>query len=194
MNRSMSLIALMLCCIASIAQTATEHLTFKGVPIDGSLKQYVSKMKSAGFSYIGTEDGTAVLKGDFAGFKGCLIGVSTLKNSDTVNTVGVIFPKKDNWTSLEENYLYLKKMLTEKYGEPSACVEEFKGYGYPDDNRDKLYRLGTDECVYVTVFETPKGDIQLSLDHKGVISYYVKLQYWDKINTDAVNAEAMDDL
>lgn len=194
MNRSMSLIALMLCCIASIAQTATEHLTFKGVPIDGSLKQYVSKMKSVGFSYIGTEDGTAVLKGDFAGFKGCLIGVSTLKNSDTVNTVGVIFPKKDNWTSLEENYLYLKKMLTEKYGEPAACVEEFKGYGYPDDNRDKLYRLGTDECVYVTVFETPKGDIQLSLDHRGVISYYVKLQYWDKINTDAVNAEAMDDL
>ena len=51
-----------------------------------------------------------------------------------------------------------------------------------------------DKCTYATVFETPKGDIQLSLEHQNVVSCFVKLQYWDKINTEAVKAKAMDDL
>lgn len=38
--------------MASITQTANGHLTFNGVPIDVSLNGYVSKIKSAGFSYI----------------------------------------------------------------------------------------------------------------------------------------------
>lgn len=194
MNRIISLVALMLCYIASIAQTSNEHLTFKGVPIDGSLSEFVSKMKSAGFSYIGTQDGTSFLHGDFAGFKGCIIGVSTLQNSDVVNTIVVIFPEKDDWSSLEGNYQQLKMMLTEKYGKPSASVEEFQGYGSPRDNSDKLHRLTMDRCTYVTVFNTPKGDIQLSLGHQSVSSCFVRLQYWDMINTNAVKAKAMDDL
>lgn len=194
MKRITFLIILMLCSIASIAQTANEHLTFKGVPIDGSLNEYVTKMKTAGFSYLGMEDGTAILQGDFAGYKGCLIFVSTLVNSDIVNTIGVVFPEKDEWSSLEENYQRLKEMLTEKYGKPSECVEEFQRYSSPIDNRDKFYCLRMDRCTYATVFETPKGDIQLSLEHQGRHSCFVKLQYWDKINTEAVRAKAMDDL
>lgn len=194
MNKLISIIAMMLCYIASIAQTTNEHLTFKGVPIDGSLSKFVSKMKSVGFSYIGKQDDTAILKGDFAGFKGCLIGVSTLKNSDVVNTIAVIFPERDDWSSLEESYQHLKEMLTEKYGRPSECIEEFNGYGLPRDNSDKLHQLKMDRCTYVTIYETPKGEIQLSLDHQSVSSCFVRLQYWDRINTDAVHAKAMDDL
>lgn len=98
--------------------------------IDGTLNEYVTKMKQAGFTHIGTQDGTAILKGDFAGFKGCTIGVATLKTTNKVNTIGVIFPEQDDWDSLENNYTHLKSMLTEKYGEPSDCVETFQGYGF----------------------------------------------------------------
>ena len=52
----------------SSAQDKSEHLSFKGVPIDGTLNEYVSKMKAAGFSYLGTQEGAASLLGDFAGF------------------------------------------------------------------------------------------------------------------------------
>jgi len=48
-----------------LAQTS-EHLTFKGVPIDGTLNEYVAKMKQGGVECSGTKDGIAVLKGDFA--------------------------------------------------------------------------------------------------------------------------------
>ena len=175
-------------------QPASAHLTFKGVPIDGTLNEYVAKMKSAGFSFLGTQDGTAVLQGDFAGFKGCLIGVSTLKARNVVHTIGVIFPACDDWSSLAQGYELLKSMLTRKYGEPSACVEEFQGYTQPRSDSDKLHALQMDRCTYCTVFETPKGDIQLSLDHRDVTTCFVKLQYWDRINTEAVQEQAMEDL
>lgn len=176
------------------AQNRSDHLTFKGVPIDGPLNEYVSKMESAGFSYLGTtQNGTALLQGDFAGFKGCIIGVVTLKNPDIVNTIGVIFPEKEDWSSLEENYLHLKKMLTEKYGKPTECVEEFQGYRAPIDNTSKFHELRMDRCTYTTTFETPKGDIQLSLKSQD-IKCFVFLKYWDKINTASVESQALNDL
>lgn len=176
------------------AQNRSDHLTFKGVPIDGPLNEYVSKMESAGFSYLGTtQNGTALLQGDFAGFKGCIIGVATLKNPDIVNTIGVIFPEKEDWSSLEENYLHLKKMLTEKYGKPTECVEKFQGYHAPRDNTSKLHELRMDRCTYATTFETPKGDIQLSLESQDM-KCFVLLKYWDKINTTAIETQALNDL
>ena len=111
----------------SSAQDKSEHLSFKGVPIDGTLNEYVSKMKAAGFSYLGTQDGTAILQGDFAGFKSCTVGVSTLKAVNVVSTIGVIFPSHDDWSSLERDYDHLKSMLTQKYGEPNEVVEQFQG-------------------------------------------------------------------
>lgn len=148
------------------AQKTSEHLTFKGVPIDGTLSEYVSKMKQAGFVHIGTEDETAILKGDFAGFKECMVGVSTLKNVNVVSNIGVIFPSRDNWSSLERDYEQLKSMLTQKYGKPSDVVERFqRGTGH-DTNNNKLHELMMDRCTWYTTFETPKGDIQLSLQKK----------------------------
>ena len=41
--------------LVSYAQTESPHLTFKGVPIDGTLNGYVQKMKQKGFDYIGTK-------------------------------------------------------------------------------------------------------------------------------------------
>ena len=72
---------------------SSEHLTFKGVPIDGTLNEYVSKLKRSGFTHIGIENGIAMLKGDFAAYKNCIIGVSTLKQKDLVSKIAVIFPE-----------------------------------------------------------------------------------------------------
>lgn len=39
-------------------------------------------MKQNGFTHLGIEDGIAILNGDFAGYKDCHVGVSTLKQID----------------------------------------------------------------------------------------------------------------
>ena len=173
---------------------SSEHLKFKGVPIDGTLNEYVSKMKQAGFQLIGTDDGVALLEGEFAGYRGCLIAVSTLKSVNVVNTIGVVFPARENWSSLEGDYEHLKSMLTEKYGEPSDVVEKFQGYGNPQTDQEKWIRLITDNCSWYTIFETKNGDIQLSLEKGDYGEYFVLLKYFDKINTEAVRSAAMEDL
>lgn len=177
----------------TFAQTS-EHLSFKGVPIDGTLDEYVSKMKQNGFTHLGTEDGTAILNGDFAGYKDCHVGVSTLKQKDLVYKIGVLFPEKDTWSRLSTNYFDLKQMLTEKYGKPSDVVEKFDGYSQPKDDDDRMYKVKFDNCKYHSVWQTDKGEIQLSIDHSSVTSCFVKLAYFDKINGDKIKAKAKDDL
>ena len=173
---------------------SSEHLKFKGVPIDGTLNEYVLKMKQVGFQLIETDDGVALLEGEFAGYRGCLIGVSTLKSVNVVNTIGVVFPAREDWSSLEGDYEHLKTMLIEKYGKPSDVVEKFQGYGNPQTDQEKWINIMTDNYTWYTIFETENGDIQLSLEKGDYGEYFVLLKYFDKINTEAVRSAAMEDL
>ena len=180
--------------VASHAQTESPHLAFKGVPIDGTLNGYVQKMKQKGFVYIGTENGVALLNGDFAAYKGCTIGVTTLKQQDLVSRITVIFPDCKTWGTLSDNYYTLKEMLTEKYGTPANVIEEFQGYSEPTDDSSRLHEVKMDRCKYSATFETPKGSIQLCISHNSVMSCNVMLSYFDKINGDVIRAKAIDDL
>ena len=187
-------LVVMLTSMTSFAQTESPHLTFKGVPIDGTLNEYVQKMKQKGFDYLGTEDGIAILTGDFAAYKGCTVGVATLKQKDLVSKITVIFPNCETWAGLSNNYFSLKEMLTEKYGKPADVTEKFQGYSDPRDDNSRMHEVKMDRCKYVTTFETPKGDIQLYIGHNSMMSCYVMLSYFDKINGDVIRAKAMDDL
>jgi hypothetical protein len=170
----------------------SEHLSFKGVPIDGTLSVYISKMKQSGFTHIKTENGVAMLKGDFASYKGCIVGVATLKGKDLVSKITVIFPTQNSWSMLSLNYFNLKELLTEKYGEPSESIEEFPSYE-PEDDGTKMTQVHLDACNYITTYKTDKGDIQLSI--KGDISNaFVILAYYDKINSEIIRNKAKDDL
>lgn len=180
--------------IISFAQTKpSEHLLFKGVSIDGTLSEYVSKMKPNGFSLIGMEDGMATLRGDFAAYRNCLIGVTTLKQKDLVSKIAVVFPEVGTWFLLSSNYFSLKEMLTEKYGKPSDVIEEFQN-NKPDDDGSKMYAVKFDNCKYYTTYETDNGSIQLSIEHDGVSSCYIMLVYFDKINSEIIKKKAKDDL
>lgn len=82
----------------SVAMEQSTHLKFKGVPIDGSLAQFLSRMQSKGFEVTsGRQDEIHRLEGDFAGFKQCEVYVSTLDNQDLVSRITVCFPTQDQW-------------------------------------------------------------------------------------------------
>ena len=180
--------------VAQDSSNISKHLIFKGVPIDGPLDKYVSKMKLNGFTHIGTEDGTAVLKGEFAGYKDCTVGVSTLKQKDLVHKIAVIFPQQKTWSTLYGNYFDLKEMLTEKYGQPSDVIEKFDSYSQPRDDDSKMYEVKFDRCKYYSIYEIEQGTIQLSIEHDGVSSCFIKLAYFDKINSNIVKEKAKGDL
>lgn len=203
--------------VAIINDTESDHLTFKGVPIDGTLKQYITRMEQAGFTYVSNSEsngnplipdiikgkpkeeepkgGTAILQGDFAGYKGCTVYVSTLEGNDVVSNIVVQFPNRTTWEHLYGDYNNLKEMLTEKYGKPSSVREEFQGYrtSHETDN-DKMRKVNNDECKYETRFNTDKGEIILWIGNELVWKTFVCLQYRDNINSNSVKQQAINDL
>lgn len=188
------LIAFLSTALIVFAQGEQEHMKFKGIQIDGTLNNFVSEMKANGFEHIATQDGVAIFNGDFAGYKNCEVGVLSLKETNIVNTVAVFFPVCNDWPSIWRNYDSIKTMLIEKYGEPSECVEEFQTYSEPNSDMDRWSALVTGHYTYYTNFETDKGNILIEIVRSEYLDCRLKLQYWDKINTDAVRSDAMDDL
>ena len=178
--------------VKSQSADAVEHLTFKGVPIDGTLDDYVTNMKKAGFALESVENGLAMFSGDFAGYRECIIGVVTLDGKDLVSKVTVVFPKRDTWSDLESNYSNLKELLTVKYGEPERFEEKFNSTYQPDSDFEKMYELRFENCEYWSSFELDNGAIQLSIEHAGYA--FVMLAYFDKANTEEVHQKALDDL
>ena len=122
MKKSIVTFFVLVVTLVSFAQNDTEHLTFKGVPIDGTLSEYVKKMKSAGFEYLEGGIDYAVLQGDFAGFKDCNVLIYTLDAINVVSKICVLFPECNVWSSLEQNYNLLKSMLSQKYGVPLTMI------------------------------------------------------------------------
>ncbi len=183
------------CLILAGSLFAQQHLSFKGVPIDGTLKSYTDAMVKAGFHYKLTQDGTALLTGDFAGYKGCTVGVSTLKNLDVVSRIAVLFPNKDTWSAVLGDYEHLKAMLTEKYGTPSDSQEKFTGHIGDYDNYFVMRALKYGEYVWYTTFTTELGDIELAImSGTEYNTAMVRLSYYDKANSEKVRNAAMDDL
>ena len=172
---------------------SSEHLKFKGVPIDGTLSEYVLKMKQAGFQLIETDDGEAVLEGEFAGYSDCMIGVKTLQKQDLVHEIVVLFPSQDKWSGLSYDYERLKSMLTKKYGEPDECVEKFVD-PYMADNL-KMHEVRMDRCEYYSIYNVDDGSIILSIENFGYpFGCSVGLWYSDKINSEKFDNAAMEDL
>ena len=189
------LLITMACLIIMGGIMAQEHLSFKGVPINGTLKQYTAAMVKAGFKSEGTtSNGIALLTGDFAGYKDCIVGVSTLSSCDVVNRISVLFPEKDTWSTLLYDYENLKELLRVKYGEPDYNVERFTDY-HGNDSGLKLYAINDREIEWYTIFSTELGEIELTLVG-GTYGHQarVRLSYTDKANSETVRQNVLDDL
>lgn len=56
------LLTLLLTFIVGVCSAQTEHMKFKGVPMEGTLQTFTSKLKAKGFMPIGVQDGVSLLK------------------------------------------------------------------------------------------------------------------------------------
>ena len=90
-------------------KSSTTPLSFKGIPMTGTLTAFGNELVKAGFR----NAGNGTYTGDFAGYSGCKI---TPSGSNPVQEVRVDFPVISDWDALEKAYDSLQASLTQKYG------------------------------------------------------------------------------
>ena len=185
------LILSLLLAVCTVCTAQTNHMKFKGVPMEGTLESFTSKLEAKGFTPDEIENGISRLDGEFAAYKDCKISVIA-DISGLIYKVSVEFPKMDKWGNLWKNYNDLKKMLTEKYGSPKICLEQFFDPNIIND--DKIYAIQHDKYIYYSVFSLEEGDIRLEISHESIYSCFVTLTYLDNINQEKVQKQIMDDL
>lgn len=184
------LIALVITCI-SLCAYAQEHLSFKGIPITGSMTTFCQKLKAKGFVQIGSEGNVRLFKGDFTG-RQATVGAVAADNGQDVFTVAVFFDESDGWNTLVNTYEHYKDLYTEKYGKPSQCVENNPSRS--DSNTSLMYELFQGRVTYASIFDVPGGAIQISIEKGNINDGFVLIKYQDTQNTNAKRQSDLDEI
>lgn len=181
---AMSLVVLGLC--------AQEHLSFKGIPIEGSMSSFSQKLKAKGFTLLDSDNNIVMFTGDFTG-REVTVGVQATSDGRNVFGVVVLFPESDEWNILVNTYGYYKDLYTRKYGEPSVCKE--KNPARSDTNVALMAEVNQGTVVYGSAWEVSGGTIELSIE-KGSRPYegVVAIKYRDSKNMEEKINKDLDDI
>ena len=186
------LIALFVCAFVAMTTVfAQEHLTFKGVSIDGTTSNFVKELETKGFVKVGVQDGSAILTGKFAGRDATVFTYSSPK-SKNVYRVCAMYEAGSKWSMVENVYNDVKDMLTQKYGEPTSVTESANGY--TNEYTDLLHELHMDRLTWQSMWSVDKGIIYVKVAHDYSIGNVVIVGYEDKANSQDTNNEYLDDL
>ena len=161
MKRLTALFAFMVIALTSYAQSNTEHLTFKGIPIKGSMTEFCQKLKTKGYTSIGRNANLALFAGEFAG-RHANIGVAATDDGREVFAVVVFFDPSREWNTLVSTYDYYKDLYTRKYGSP-AVLKEINP-AYLDSNTALMAEVSEGRVVWASLWEVSGGEIELSIE------------------------------
>ena len=106
--------------------TSSAPLSFKGIPISGSLSTFGNELVKAGFR----NAGNGTYTGSFAGYDGCKVTPS----GNPVQEVRIDFPVISDWEALEKAYDNLQADLTRKYGIDPVVNRNLAVYNLPNGN------------------------------------------------------------
>ena len=108
----------------STTTSASNPLTFKGIPLTGSSSAFGSALVKAGFK----NAGNGTYTGDFAGYSGCKVTPS----GNPVQEVRIDFPVISDWDALEKANDNLQADLTRKYGIDPVVNRNLAVYNLPN--------------------------------------------------------------
>lgn len=177
---------------ATISMMAQEHLSFKGIPIEGSMTEFCKKLKAKGFTSIDQKNNGTLFTGDFTG-REATVGVTATDDGQNVFAVVVLFDPSGEWNTLVNTYDYYKDLYTRKYGEPAASTE--KNPSLLDSNTFLMKEVDEGTVVYVSAWEVTGGDIQLSIEKSsGYCEGMVMIRYRDSQNAEAKIKRDLEDI
>ncbi len=168
---------------AAVDVMAQEHLSFKGIPIEGSMTAFCQKLEAEGFVSLGREGNISLFSGDFTG-RNTNVDVCATEDGKNVFAVVVLFDPSDEWNTLVSTYDYYKELYTRKYGRPTVSKENNPAYS--DSNTALMREVYQGTVVYASAWKVSGGDIELSIEKSsGFYEGMVRILYRDTQNAEA---------
>lgn len=175
----------------------SEHLTFYGVPMYGSVKDFATQLENKGLTInkdYYKEKGSYLLKGNLGHFKNCYIYLDHTHKTKLIFGLQVRFPDRTNWKDLNSDYVTIYHWLAKKYGIPNKDVKNFMIGREPLDDEDRYNAVLYGKAIYGAMFEADYGMIVLYLDNpkdaKGNSHCHATIYLIDTINYDIFSEEA----
>ena len=177
--------------LSTINLMAQEHLSFKGIPIEGSITEFCKKLETKGFTSIVTKDNVSLFIGDFTG-RESTVAVASTDDGENVFSVVVFFDASEEWNTLVNTYDYYKDLYTRKYGKPTKSKE--KNPSRSDSNISLMYELWQGKVVWASAWKVTGGDIELSIENSGTNEGVVMIRYRDAQNVEAKIQRDLEDI
>ena len=185
-------LSIIIACCFVISCFAQEHLSFKGIPITGSMTAFCKTLSQKGFTKIGSEKNISIFKGDFTG-RNSKVLVGATEDGKSVYTVVVLFDASDEWNVLTNTYDYYKEIYTRKYGNTSFCQE--KNPAHSDSNVALMAEVHQGTVVWASQWKPTGGTIELSIEKaEGIYEGMVVIRYRDDQNVEAKIQRDIDDI
>lgn len=172
---------------AGINIMAQEHLSFMGIPINGSKTEFCKKLKAKGFAETTVKD---VFSGNFTGQQTTVVLASY--DGNNVDAVGVYFDESSEWNTLVSTYNYYKDLYILKYGEPFNC-EEYNPSSR-DSNFSRMHELGQGAVTYRSLWHTNGGFIELSIKKFSSLEGVVVISYMNSQNMQTQLQKVLEDI
>lgn len=177
---------------AAINIMAQEHLSFKGISIEGSMTAFCQKLEAKGFTKMGRDNNVTMFTGDFTGRK-ATVGVTATDDGKNVFAVVVLFDPSGEWNALVNTYDYYKDLYTRKYGKPTISKENNPAHS--DSNSALMAEVHQGTVVYGSIWEVAGGDIQLSIEKSsGLFEGMVMIRYRDAQNVETKIQKDLEDI
>lgn len=176
------LITLTVLLLAAIDIMAQEHLSFKGIPIEGSMTDFCQKLEAEGFTIFDRDNNTTIFTGDFTDSKATVV-VTATDDGKNVFEVLVLFDRSRVWNTLVITYDYYKNLYTRKYGEPVFSRESNPAQS--DSNIALMAELYRGTVLYCSKWEVTGGDIILAITRNGFYEGVVGVRYQDPQKAEA---------
>ena len=169
------------------------HLTFKGIPIDGSPVEFMKSLGSKGFVVSSANSDEVILVGRFANHDDAHLTVCS--DGNLVYSVIVTFPAHENWSSMLDEYRLFKSSYETKYGVHPNSIERFPAHIPEGTGREhNAFREGS--AIYRSSFGVAGGIITMAIapamDGKG--KFCLKIEYKDERNASIHASAFMNDL
>ncbi len=166
-------------CFSGFSQ---DHLKFKGIPINGTIANFVNELSKQDYIITNTAIDSITLKGTFVGELSRIV-VEAGRAGNLLYKVTVYLPPRDNWMSLTKRYDEILKEMTIKYRKSTPFYYFFEPY-YNGDGKE-MEALSRGKITFTDFWTNNSGGEILSI----IESKEISIEYEDDLNRKIIETD-----